>query len=56
MRQAESYSRTQNGGQMIGGEPHTKTCIFKSVFEVWCFGFLDTSVVAYRLYGSNSQG
>jgi len=33
-----------------------KMCIFKSEFYAWCFGFLDTFVIAYWLYGSNPQG
>ena len=35
---------------------HENVYLIKSVKVLWCFGFLDTFVIAYRLYRSNPQG
>ena len=35
------------------GNVHKNVYFVKLVKVLWCFGFLDTSVIAYRLYGSN---
>ena len=35
---------------------HENRYFVKSVKVLWCFCFLDTIVIAYMLYGSNSQG
>ena len=35
---------------------HEKRVYLKSVYKCVCFDFLDTSVIAYRLYRSNPEG